>query len=419
MYINNIPIYRIYVLIILLLNINPLNAKTINVCSNCKIQTIEKAVQVASNGDTIIVKEGTYFEKDIEIRKSLTILGENAIIDAENKGGVFHIYADNTTIKGFTINNIKKSYTKDIAAIYTFGIKNFIFENNTFNNPFFALLIQRSSNGLIANNKIFGNAINEVSSANGIHLWHSSNVIIHNNIIDKMRDGIYLEFVKNSKIHHNISSNQQRYGLHFMFSNNNEYTHNVFEKNAAGVAVMFSKYISMNHNQFKDNWGTASFGLLLKEIYDADIGNNIFEKNTIGINVEGSSRVQYENNIFKNNGWALKITGGCYKNIFIQNDFINNSFDLSYNGRINENKFHSNYWSEYNGYDLDKDGIGDISYQPVKLFSYITQQTPESIILLRSLFIDLVNFSEKVSPLFISEKIKDHSPQIKMVNIAS
>ncbi len=83
---------------------------------------------------------------------------------------------------------------------------------------------------------------------------------------------------------------------------------------------------------------------------------------------------------------------------------------------VNKNQFHLNYWSEYNGYDLDRDGVGDVEYQPVKLFSYITDKTPESIILIRSLFIDIINFSEKVSPIFISEKIKDKSPSIKIIN---
>ncbi|MRT18739.1 hypothetical protein F3C99_17635, partial [Vitellibacter sp. q18] len=35
------------------------------------------------------------------------------------------------------------------------------------------------------------------------------------------------------------------------------------------VAVMFSKFIEMRNNTFRNNWGMASFGLLLKEINDA------------------------------------------------------------------------------------------------------------------------------------------------------
>ena len=169
----------------------------------------------------------------------------------------------------------------------------------------------------------------------------------------------------------------------------------------------------MTGNTFTKNWGTASYGLLLKEIYDAEIENNTFKENTIGINVEGSTRINYLKNNFISNGWSIKIAGACYTNIFKDNNFLNNSFDISYNSKINDNKFDNNYWSSYTGYDLDKNGVGDIPYRPVKLFSYIVNKTPETIILMRSLFVDIINFSEKVSPVFTPDELVDSNPLMK------
>ena len=90
-----------------------------------------------------------------------------------------------------------------------------------------------------------------------------------------------------------------------------------------------------------------------------------------------------------------------------------NSFDIAYNSNVNDNEFDKNYWSNYTGYDLDKNGIGDVPYRPVKLFSYIVNRTPETIILLRSMFIDIIDFSEKVSPVFTTDDLLDNNPQIK------
>jgi nitrous oxidase accessory protein len=173
---------------------------------------------------------------------------------------------------------------------------------------------------------------------------------------------------------------------------------------------MFSKMIEMHHNKFILNWGTASYGLLLKEIYDADIRNNLFEQNTIAINVEGSTRINYQDNLILRNGWAVKITGGCYENIFVNNNFSHNAFDLAFNGHLNGSAFDGNYWSDYTGYDMNRDGVGDVPYRPVKLFSYIVNQTPETIVLLRSLFVDIINFSEKVSPVFTPDNLIDNEP---------
>lgn len=395
-----------------------MHAKQIEVCASCETVTIKDAIAIAEDGDEIIIKSGIYKEHGvILINKSVLIRGVgNPIIDGENKETVFSIKADNFTIEGLTIINVGRSYTKDFAAILVSRSNNFSIKNNTLEKVFFGILIEKSHYGTIENNNVSSDAKDQASSGNGIHLWHCSNMKVSNNTLQGLRDGIYFEFVKKSTVSDNRSFENLRYGLHFMFSNENEYFDNVFKKNGAGVAIMFSKFVKMYRNKFVENWGSASYGLLLKEIYDAEIEYNIFEQNTIGISVDGSTRINYKNNTFLRNGWAVKIVGACYENDFAQNNFLHNALDLSYNSKINTNKFDNNYWSDYTGYDLDKNGIGDIPYRPVKLFSYIVHQTPETIILLRSLFVDIINFSEKVSPVFTPDNLLDSNPLMKVIN---
>jgi nitrous oxidase accessory protein len=201
-----------------------------------------------------------------------------------------------------------------------------------------------------------------------------------------------------------------------MFSNDDNYYKNEFRNNGAGVAVMFSRRINMSENLFVHNWGKASYGLLLKEIYDAEITNNRFVENTVGIFVEGSTRINYLNNDFVSNGWAMKVSGGCMDNKISKNNFISNTFDLSLNSSAYENSIDGNYWSEYSGYDLDRNGVGDIPHRPIKLFNYVLKSTPEAIVLMRSLFIDLINFSEKVSPVFTPANVVDNQPSIKKIS---
>ncbi len=372
------------------------------------------AISAAQTGDTILVKKGTYKEYNIVIDKPLTLKGENfPVIDGEDQGEIIRIVSDDVTIDGLFIINVGTSYTSDHAAIRVVRSKNFLIQNVVLEKLFFGIYIEKSNNGKIYHNKIIGDAQDEYNSGNGIQLWYSKNVIVEHNIVQKVRDGIYLEFSDNITINENISTNNLRYGLHFMFSNDDLYTNNTFENNGAGVAVMFSKRIKMLNNTFKENWGSAAFGLLLKEINDAEIMDNVFEENTVGINIEGSNRIVYSNNSFISNGYAIKVLGACYANTFEKNNFLYNSFDIAYNSRINDNVFRDNYWSSYTGYDLDKDGVGDVPYRPVKLFSYIVNKTPETIILMRSLFIDIIDFSEKVSPVFTPSNLLDMTPKMK------
>lgn len=389
-------------------------SKTVNVCGECEVKSIKEGVALSADFDTLLIKKGTYKEFNILIDKPLTLLGENyPIIDGEDKGEIIRIVSDNVTIDGLFIINVGTSYTSDYAAIRVVKSENFLIQNVVLEKLFFGIYLEKSNNGKVYHNKIIGDAVDEYNSGNGIQLWYSKNVVVEKNIVQHVRDGIYLEFSDDITIKDNTSTDNLRYGLHFMFSNDDIYTNNIFENNGAGVAVMFSKRIKMIGNTFRKNWGTAAFGMLLKEINDAEISGNTFEENTIGINIEGSNRIKYSNNNFIKNGWAVKVLGACYANTFTKNNFLYNSFDISYNSRINDNVFDQNYWSDYTGYDLDKNGVGDVPYRPVKLFSYIVNKTPETIVLLRSLFMDIIDFSEKVSPVFTPDNLLDMNPLMK------
>ncbi|HMC01085.1 MAG TPA: nitrous oxide reductase family maturation protein NosD [Flavobacteriaceae bacterium] len=391
-------------------------AQYIEVCKSCGVSKLKEAISQAKDFDTIVVKKGIYKENNIIVNKPLTIIGKDyPIIDGELKGEVVTVVSNNVTIDGLFIINVGTSYTEDFAAIRVKRSKNFVIQNVVLEKLFFGIYLEKSSYGKVFHNKIIGNAVNEYNSGNGIQLWYSNHIEIEHNYIQHVRDGIYLEFSDNCLIKNNVSAENLRYGLHFMFSNDDIYEGNTFENNGAGVAVMFSKKIKMLNNTFKENWGTASYGMLLKEINDAEISGNTFEENTTGINIEGSNRILYKNNSFINNGWAIKVRGACYANHFFENNFIYNSFDISYNSKVNDNIFDRNYWSNYTGYDLNKDGVGDVPYRPVKLFSYIVNKTPETIILLRSLFIDIIDFSEKVSPVFTPDNLLDNNPLIKKI----
>lgn len=390
-------------------------AKTWTVCPNCEQNSIKQTIQLAMAHDTLLIEKGTYKEFEILVDKPLVIKGINyPIVDGEKKGEIFRITSDSVTLDGLFVINVGVSYTKDNAAIRVVQSKNFLIQNMVLEQLFFGIYLEKSSHGKVYHNRIIGDAVDEYNSGNGIQLWYSSDIEVRKNHVQGTRDGMYLEFSDRITITDNVSMDNLRYGLHFMFSNNDIYTNNTFENNGAGVAVMFSKFITMKNNTFRKNWGTAAYGMLLKEINDAEISDNTFEENTIGINIEGSNRIKYINNDFVGNGWAIRVVGACYTNSFKGNNFLYNSFDISYNSKLNDNVFEGNFWSSYTGYDLDKDGVGDVPYRPVKLFSYVVNRTPETIVLLRSLFMDIIDFSERVSPVFTPDNLKDAQPLMKI-----
>lgn len=390
------------------------NASVIEVGPGHIFTSIKNAVVASKDGDTIFVHKNIYHEGNIVINKSIFLEGiGKPVLNGDKKFEIISVKADNVVIKGFILTHTGNSSLNDIAAIKLYNCHNALICNNEIDDAFFGIYAEHSTSSIIRDNKLttYGDA--DHSSGNGVHCWKSDSMqVIHNNI-HGFRDGIYLEFVNNSVIWRNTSENSIRYGLHFMFSHNNGYISNIFRRNGAGVAVMYTHGVKMFNNTFEENGGDASYGLLLKEISDSYISGNHFINNTIGIFMEGGTRIVMARNLFKNNGWALKMQASCSDVIVDQNNYIANTFDVSTNGSLVLNSFSNNYWDKYEGYDLNKDNIGDVPYRPVSLYAMLVEQNPTLMMLYRSFITTLMDKTEKVLPSLIPEDLKDNAPLMK------
>ena len=388
-------------------------ARTIIVGNDQAFKSLKQAIASATNGDTILLQKGIYKEGNIILTKSLTIIGNGAVLDGENKYEILTISGKNITVKNLQFRNSGYSSMNDYAAVKIVDASNITIENNTIVNAYFGIHVSNTIYAIVRHNNIIGNPRSEQLTGNAIHLWKSTHALIDGNHVQGHRDGIYFEFVSLSIVQNNLSENNIRYGIHFMFSNDDVYFNNIFKKNGAGVAVMYSKKVNMEYNHFEQNWGASSYGILLKDISDSYIQHNTFFKNTIALHMEGTSRIEIENNLFKENGWAIKVQASCESNNFHHNNFISNSFDIGTNGTMMLNRFYNNYWDKYEGYDMNKDGVGDVAYHPVSMYSMIVEQNPNSLILLRSFMVNLLDKAEKAIPSLTPENLLDDKPMIK------
>lgn len=388
-----------------------IHANVIEVGANKPIKNIKKAIALSRDGDTIIVSYGIYKEGTIVINKKIVFIGKNhPVLDGQKKFEVLSIKADNVIVDGFKIIKSGFATLDDPCGIKVYNRNYVVIQNNILDDNFFGIYIQNGTNCIIKNNKLLAFGKDEQQIGNGIHCWKSDSLQIIGNTISGHRDGIYFEFVTNSVIWRNISTQNIRYGLHFMFSNDDAYISNIFKSNGAGVAVMFTKRVKMFNNYFEENWGDAAYGLLLKEISDSFIIGNKFDKNTSGIYMEGTNRILVEKNIFESNGWGMKIQASCMDNTIRENNFVGNTFDISTNGSLVLNCFNGNYWDKYEGYDLNKNGVGDVPFHPLSLFAVLTEKNPSAMLLFRSFMITLLDKSEKILPSITPDNFIDNFP---------
>lgn len=403
-----------YLLVILIFSSISLYANTIHIGKNQATKSIKTGIAAAKDGDTLLVHSGIYKEGNILIDKKIVFIGKNfPVLDGEKKYEVLSVKSDSVVVDGFKI--VKSAYATitDPCGIKVYNAKHVTIRNNILDDNFFGIYLQNCQKCTIKNNRLKAYGKEEQQLGNGIHCWKSNDILIIANKIDGHRDGIYFEFVFDSLIWRNISTNNIRYGLHFMFSHSDTYITNVFKNNGAGVAVMYTKGVKMFNNTFEENWGDAAYGLLLKDISDSYIFNNTFISNTSGIYVEGGNRNKIEKNKFISNGWGMKIQANCMDNEIVSNNFYKNTFDISTNGSLVLNTFNNNYWDKYEGYDLNKDGIGDVPYHPLSLFAVLVENNPPTMLLYRSFMITLLDKSEKVLPSITPDNFIDNKPLMK------
>ena len=377
-------------------------------------QTLQSVLKLASSGDTIRILPGVYREGNLIVQKSLTIIGiDFPVLDGENKNEIFTIASDDVSVIGLKFINTGVGSINDISAINAIESNRLLVRNNKFENTFFGIHLSNCLGSVIEGNTLRSNPQEEHQIGNGIHAWKCDSLTIRENEVMGHRDGIYFEFVTHSRVEKNFSHHNMRYGLHFMFSHNDEYRSNIFQNNGAGVAVMYTQGVKMIDNQFQDNWGSSSYGLLLKEIRDSFIEGNRFTMNTVAVYMEGSSRCSFSENVFKGNGWAVKIQANCDENIFKKNSFLSNTFDMATNGSLVLNTVDFNYWDHYQGYDLDHDGVGDVPFHPVSLYSMVVEKMPSAMMLWRSFLVFLLDRTEKVIPSITPENLKDRHPLMR------
>lgn len=372
---------------------------------------IAVALAAARTGDTVVIPAGVHREATLVIDRPVTLRGEaGAILDGEGVRGLVEIRAPGVTIVGLTFRNTGFSYTEDRAALLIDGVPDCVVADNRFEQTFFAIYLAKTTGCVVRDNVVLGDPGSETATGNAVHSWGSRDLVVRGNTLSGHRDGLYFEFTTHVKVANNRSVGNVRYGLHFMYSDSSEYVANQFVANGSGVAVMYSHQVGMSHNRFGESDGPAAYGLLLKDIGDVRLVDNDFDHNATGLLADGANRLQAIDNRFTANGWGIRLLSSTADARFARNAFHGNSFDVVVNGRHASASFTGNWWDAYRGWDLDRDGIGDVPHHPVRLFALLVERAPAAMLLQRSLFVRVIDAAERTLPLLTPTEVVDRGP---------
>ena len=397
----------------------PVRSETLTVGGgNHSFQSLQQAINAANNGDLIRVHAGTY-TGNLILNKQITLEGVGRpVLRGEGAGSVVTVVSDGCAIRGFIIEHCGGDLTREDSGVLLKSSNNQI-EGNELRDILYGIYLYSSQGNILRRNHIRGRPeLEEGERGAGLHLWNSPGNIIEDNIISQERDGIYIQSCNDNQIRRNRVTDL-RYGLHYMFSDRNVFEDNLFSNNVAGAAIMYSNKIEMRRNAFVHNRGFSSFGILFQECNELLAEDNFIVDNATGIFMEALRKTTFRRNTIANNDVALKIFSSSDANVFTENNFVNNLSPLQLVGRSTTTKWsengRGNYWSDYDGYDLNEDGRGDVPLKIQNVFQYMEGNYPRLRLYLESPAARAMATAEKAFPILRGSSETDEAPLMKSV----
>jgi nitrous oxidase accessory protein len=390
------------------------------------LDSIQEALDKAFPGDTVRVYPGVY-NGNIHIKTNNVIVeGINRpTIQGEKFGNAVTLEANNVTLKGFLIRGGGRDLLKDDAGIKLFKAKECLVTENRLEDNLYGMYLQQAEKCVVTHNVIRGRTYDsEEDRGNGIHTWDSPfNRIEHNDIADA-RDGFYISFSHFCTIDYN-KIHRTRYGLHYMYSDDNVFSYNTLIDNVAGAAVMYAKRFKFSGNVFAHNRGFRAYGVLWQDVRHSDCFDNLVFDNTMGLYFDHAGMSKVHNNLVISNDVASVILENSENNTIFENNFVNNLSLLRLRGGTQtgrNNLFYKdgkgNYWSDYRGYDLDGDGVGDQPYKLEGIFDALEAEIPELRLFLFSPLTAALELAERAFPIIeVTVTAEDKFPLMKPVRI--
>ena len=347
--------------------------------------TIQAAVDNATAGDTIIVRDGNYNE-NVNVNKRLTIRSENGsanciVTAATSSDHVFEVTADYVNITGFTVKGAT-SYKK--AGIYLDGAEHcYISDLKASNNDY----------GIYLDHSRYNNLTKNTASNNydGIYLLWSSNNNLTNNTASNNYDGICLCASSSNNLTGNTFANDGLFlssGYPNTVENNTvngkplvylEDTSDYMVPDAGQVILVNCNNVTVENQDLSN----TTVGVELWGTTNSTITNNTVSNSNYGIYMDRSSNNTLTNNTANsNNDYGIYLSSSSNNNNLTSNTVSSNNYGIylrySSNNTLNNNTMSGNaynfgvYSGSLSGYTQNIDTSNTVDGKPV--YYWINQQ---------------------------------------------
>jgi nitrous oxidase accessory protein len=384
---------------------------------------LQALIDAAEPGATIEVGPGIY--GPIKTDKPIRLIGHDwPVIDGDGASDCVLLVGGDSTIRGFVIRNSGSDLDRESCGLRVMGA-NTVIENNRFENVLFGIDLKQAPDCVIRDNVIGSMPLDEARRGDALRLFRSDRCLIEGNTIEDGRDAL-LWYSNKVTVRGNISR-RNRYGFHMMFANDVTLEDNLLSDNSVGVYLMYGKGFVVRNNRIQRNRGPSGYGIGFKEVDQYEISGNLITGNCVAIYLDGSPLRRKPGGAFiRDNTIACNDIGFSFLpavkgNTIERNNLIDNIEQLAIQGRgtAQANAVTGNHWSDYTGYDLDRDGTGDQPYVSRKLFESLVDKEPRLRLMLFSPAHDAIELIARAMPAVAPQpKFIDDRPQVAPIPMA-
>ncbi len=380
---------------------------------------LQPLVDKVKKGETLVIPPGTY-SGPVYVEQAITLDGQGKVtINSGGKGSVVILDTDGAVLKNLHLTNSGSHHNDLDSGVQVRGNFNVI-KDNVIDDCLFGVDLQQSEHNIVRRNTISSKQEELGMRGDSIRLWYSFHNKITDNTINNTRDMV-VWYSKSNVIKNNVSRGG-RYGLHFMYSQYNDVQNNEYYDNSVGIFLMYSDGVIIKNNTISHATGAAGVGIGFKETSDIVVADNKILFSSIGLSIDVSpyqpdSKNHFTNNLIAFNGIGIRFLANWKDNIFKNNHFKANITQIIVSGgkTANRNIWDGNYWDNYEGFDLDKNGIGDTPHEIYAYADRLWQDVPSAQFYKGSAVLELIDFLERLAPFSEPDLIlRDKSPLINI-----
>ena len=350
------------------------------------------------------------YHGDLTIKRPVAIRGaRGSVLEGSGVATVVTIDGKDISLENVAVRHSGRRHTTEDSGVKATGERVRV-ADVALQDVLFGISLEACKHCIIERAHVVGFGDDAELRGDGIKLWEANDSVVRGCVVEHARD-LVVWYTRRATLEDNVVT-AGRYGAHFMYAHDSVIRRSRFEKNVVGVFVMYSMRLRVEDNVLAGARGAAGIGLGFKDSDAVQVKRNWIVANTVGTYLDNTPRtaadpVGFDDNFVALNDVAMRLNTSESGLSFRGNDFHQNAVMIEVDGGGDAMfvAMRGNRYSDYEGYDLDDDGVGDVAYEVKALSSELTESRPTLKFFHGTAAMSLVDVVARAMPMLASHKL--------------